>query len=105
MYRSFALAACSLFLATASGGAQASESIPSAFSTLSTVSGDSADRLRLGQLDARGESANYLLRSTSMLLRDPRVQAGRSFNWVLPLVSMVTNSSLPAGENMGALWA
>lgn len=105
MYRSFALAACSLLLAAATGGTQVSASNPPGVSTLSTVSGDSADRLRIGQLDARGESASFLLRSTSMLLRDPREQTGRSFNWVLPLVSLVTNSGLPAGENLGALWA
>ncbi|HUQ47308.1 MAG TPA: hypothetical protein VM053_03570 [Gemmatimonadaceae bacterium] len=70
-----------------------------------TVSGDSADRLRLGVLDGSAALNGYLLRSTSSLM-DPQRSGGRAqpLGVVLPLVMEVTNTSLPFGQNDGALW-
>lgn len=105
MYRSFSASVCLIVALTSRGIAQSSTPIPGGWSVLSTVSGDSADRIRVGQLDVSSETGSYLMRSTSSLLRDPRRAGSRSVNWVLPAVTLVTNSQLPFGENMGALWA
>jgi hypothetical protein len=71
-----------------------------------TVSGDSADKLRLEVLDGSGALNGYLLRSTSSLM-DPQRTGTRAplFGIVLPQVMEVTNTSLPFGQNDGALWA
>ena len=70
-----------------------------------TVSGDSADRLRLGVLDGSAALNGYLLRSTSSLMDPLRTGAASpAFGIVLPQVTEVTNSSLPFGQNDGALW-
>lgn len=88
------------------------QSAPSASDTVSRiqalvlVSGDSADKLRLAQLDGRRPLDGLMLRSTSTLT-DPR-RSGlvpRQFTLVLPYVSVVSNSELPFGQNDGALWA
>lgn len=70
-----------------------------------TVSGDSADRLRLGVLEGSAALNGYLLRSTSSLM-DPQRTGARVplVGIVLPQVMEVTNTSLPFGQNDGALW-
>lgn len=73
--------------------------------SLVTVSGDSAAVLRTSQLEARGASAGYLLRSTSSLLKDPRASGGTSVRIIAPSGWIFVNSALPNGENDGALWA
>lgn len=70
-----------------------------------TVSGDSADKLRLGVLDGSTALNGYLLRSTSSLMDPQRTGAAAPlFGIVLPQVMEVTNTSLPFGQNDGALW-
>jgi hypothetical protein len=71
-----------------------------------TVSGDSVDRLRLAQLDGVAPPDGLMLRSTSSL-SDPRRygMAPRPYTIVFPYLNFVTNSSLPFGQNDGALWA
>ena len=77
-----------------------------AIESLVTVSSDSAAALRTSQLEIRGLSADYLLRSTSSLLRDPRKDGqGSSFRLIAPAAWLFVNSALPSGENDGALWA
>ncbi len=85
-------------------GAQNLPAAPGSLVTMNTVSGDSADRLRLAQLTVRGASQAYILRSASDLLADPRTAASQ-VHWVLPFVAVTTNSGVPFGENNGALWA
>ena len=70
-----------------------------------TVSGDSADKLRLGVLDGSAALNGYLLRSTSSLM-DPRRSGAPApmIGIVLPEVMEVTNTALPFGQNDGALW-
>ena len=71
-----------------------------------TVSGDSVDRLRLAQLEGRAPDEGLMLRSTSSLM-DPRRSGGtpRTFTIVFPDFTLVSNSTLPFGQNDGALWA
>jgi len=71
-----------------------------------TVSGDSIDRLRTAQLMGRLPMGGLMLRSTSSLL-DPRSwgDSPSGISVVLPMVTTVTNSELPFGQNDGALWA
>jgi len=71
-----------------------------------TVSGDSVDRLRLAQLEGRAPVEGLMLRSTSSLM-DPRRSGGtpRTFTIVFPDFTLVSNSTLPFGQNDGALWA
>lgn len=70
-----------------------------------TVSGDSADKLRLGVLDGSAALNGYLLRSTSSLMDPQRTGAATPLiGIVLPQVMEVTNTSLPFGQNDGALW-
>src|SRR3954471_17065875 len=70
-----------------------------------TVSGDSADKLRLGVLDGSAALNGYLLRSTSSLMDPQRTGTpAPMIGVVLPQVTEVTNTSLPFGQNDGALW-
>lgn len=71
-----------------------------------TVSGDSVDRLRLAQLEGRAAVEGLMLRSTSSLM-DPRRSGNtpRTFTVVFPQLTLVSNSTLPFGQNDGALWA
>ena len=70
------------------------------------VSGDSVDQLRLAQLEGRAPLEGLMLRSTSTLM-DPRNSGRRSraFTIVFPTLTFVSNSTLPFGQNDGALWA
>lgn len=80
---------------------------PAAIGTrgMATVSGDSADRLRLGILDGSAAINGYLLRSTSSLMDQQRAGVvAPIIGIVLPQVMEVTNTSLPFGQNDGALW-
>lgn len=71
-----------------------------------TVSGDSVDRLRLAQLEGRAPLGGLMLRSTSSLMdRRREGDAGLAFSVVFPQFTFVANSSLPFGQNDGALWA
>lgn len=88
------------------GAAQSLPSVAGGVSSLVTVSGDSADRLRLGNLDTRGASGDFLLRSVSSLMLPGRSGARQmTFHLVAPAFSSVTNSGVPSGENFGAMWA
>ena len=71
-----------------------------------TVSGDSVDQLRLAELAGTASAEGLMLRSTSTL-SDARRQgkSPRRFTVVLPQLTYVNNSSLPFGQNDGALWA
>jgi hypothetical protein len=71
-----------------------------------TVSGDSVDRLRLAQLLGTAPLEGLMLRSTSTLT-DPRRNGmkPRAFTLVLPELTFINNTSLPFGQNDGALWA
>jgi Capsule assembly protein Wzi len=71
-----------------------------------TVSGDSVDRLRLAQLLGLAPLEGLMLRSTGTLT-DPRRNGlrPRAFTIVLPEVTYINNTSLPFGQNDGALWA
>ncbi|MEO7502954.1 MAG: hypothetical protein ABIW94_09990 [Gemmatimonadaceae bacterium] len=70
------------------------------------VNGDSVDRLRLAQLEGRVPLEDLMLRSTSSLM-NPRasVRRPRAFTIVFPTLTFVSNSTLPFGQNDGALWA
>lgn len=70
------------------------------------VSGDSVDRLRLAQLEGRAPLDGLMLRSASSLM-DPRRSGRRprTFTVVMPELNLVSNSTLPFGQNDGALWA
>ena len=69
-----------------------------------TVSGDSAERIRVSQLTGASPVSQYLLRSpSSLMVQGPERRDG--FSVVLPEVTSVTNSELPFGQNDGALWA
>lgn len=70
-----------------------------------TVSGDSVDRLRVAQLVDSASSARFLLRSSSLMMLDPRTNDLSSFRAISPIVWMVSNSAIPSGQNDGALWA
>lgn len=71
-----------------------------------TVSGDSVDHLRIAELLGSAQAEGLMLRSTSTL-SDARRQgrSPRRFTIVLPQLTYVNNSSLPFGQNDGALWA
>ena len=71
-----------------------------------TVSGDSVDRLRVAELLGAAPLEGLMLRSTGTLT-DPRRNGmqSRPFTIVLPEVMFVSNTSLPFGQNDGALWA
>jgi hypothetical protein len=70
------------------------------------VSGDSVDQRRLAQLEGRAPVEGLMLRSTSSLM-DPRHSGSRprTFTIVFPTLTFVSNSTLPFGQNDGALWA
>lgn len=71
-----------------------------------TVSGDSVDHLRMAQLDGTVTSEGLMLRSTSTLMDARRTgKPVRTFTIVFPQVTFVSNSTLPFGQNDGALWA
>jgi hypothetical protein len=90
------------------GQATSSESGVSGSFTQGVIlaSGDSVDRLRLAQLEGRVPLEGLMLRSPSSLMdlrlsgRRPRV-----FTIVFPTLTFVSNSTLPFGQNDGALWA
>jgi len=71
-----------------------------------TVSGDSVDRLRIAELLGVAPLEGLMLRSTGTLT-DPRRNGmrARPFTVVLPELMYVSNTSLPFGQNDGALWA
>jgi len=71
-----------------------------------TVSGDSVDRLRIAEALGSAPVEGLMLRSTGTLT-DPRRNGreSRLFTVVLPEVLFVNNTSLPFGQNDGALWA
>ena len=70
-----------------------------------TVSGDSADKLRLGVLDGSAALNGYLLRSTSSLMDPQRThEPVPVIGIVLPMVMEATHTSLPFGQTDGALW-
>jgi hypothetical protein len=66
-----------------------------------TVSGDSADHLRMAQITGRAPLGGMLHRSTSSLMEFPK----SGFSVLLPQVTTIANSELPYGQNDGALWA
>jgi hypothetical protein len=70
-----------------------------------TVSGDSVDRLRMSSLEGRATTEGLMLRSPSSLM-DPRRWSGtrRTFTIVFPQITFATNTTLPFGQNDGALW-
>ncbi len=86
--------------------AGAQSSIAQDLRSLVTVSGDSADRLRLSTLESTGREPWRLLRSTSNLT-GRALSSGRSFevSVIAPSLWVAINSALPAGENNGGLWA
>jgi Capsule assembly protein Wzi len=71
-----------------------------------TVSGDSVDRLRLAQILGTAPLEGLMLRSTGTLT-DPHRNGlpVRAFTLVLPEITYINNTSLPFGQNDGALWA
>jgi Capsule assembly protein Wzi len=71
-----------------------------------TVSGDSVDRLRVAEALGSAPVEGLMLRSTGTLT-DPRRNGmrARAFTLVLPELMYVNNTSLPFGQNDGALWA
>jgi hypothetical protein len=72
-----------------------------------TVSGDSVEHLRMAQIIGNAPLGGLLHRSTSSLM-DPTRFGGapaNGFRVILPMVTTVTNSELPFGQNDGALWA
>jgi len=71
-----------------------------------TVSGDSVDRLRIASLEGSATTEGMMLRSPSTLM-DPKRWGGsrQIFTIVFPQVTFATNSTLPFGQNDGALWA
>ena len=80
---------------------------PGAFTQgIITVSGDSVDRLRMAQLEGSAPLGGLMLRSTSSLMDQRGIgEAARTFTIVFPQFTFVANSSLPFGQNDGALWA
>jgi hypothetical protein len=82
------------------------DSLGSSAEGVVTVSGDSVDRLRIAQLEGSAPLEGLMLRSTSTLM-DPRRtgKLRRSYTIVLPELTIVGNSTLPFGQNDGALWA
>ena len=86
----------------------ATQSVPqaAAYVPVITVSGDSADRLRMAQLEGNAPLKGMLLRSTSSL-SDPTLwgYGRRGVTAVLPEITTAINSELPFGQNDGALWA
>lgn len=70
-----------------------------------TVSGDSADRLRIAPLGDAAAPAFRLLRGSSDLRTDIRRDSTFRFQIVAPAFWAAVNSALPSGENNGALWA
>jgi len=100
--------ACAVFPAPAAGQASSSESVgrESFAHGVILVNGDSVDRLRLAQLEGSAPLEGLMLRSTSSLM-DPRRsgQRPRTVTIVFPTLTFVSNSTLPFGQNDGALWA
>lgn len=71
-----------------------------------TVSGDSVDRLRMAQLEGRAPLGGLMLRSTSSLMDQRNIgETARAFTIVFPQFTFIANSTLPFGQNDGALWA
>lgn len=77
----------------------------SAFESVITVSGDSAERILISQLAGATPVSRYLLRSPSSLMLNRSSGRRDGFSIVLPEITSVTNSELPFGQNDGALWA
>ena len=103
LHRSIVIAFAAI---VAASGASAQATTGPSIGSLVTVSSDSAAMLRTSQLEVRGRSAEYLLRSTSSLLKDPRVAgSANSVHFIAPAAWIFVNSALPTGENDGALWA
>lgn len=83
---------------------EAARKSPLGIGAVVTVSGDSADRTRLNQLQGLAPSARFLLRSTSQLMIDRDTANTGFLRLVLPRIDFVRNSALPYGENDGSMW-
>jgi hypothetical protein len=70
-----------------------------------TVSGDSVEMLRIASLEGRATTEGMMLRSPSSLM-DPQRWSGtrRPFTIVFPQITFATNTTLPFGQNDGAMW-
>jgi hypothetical protein len=100
------LALCPLARAHAQGESSAGQKDGSFAQAVVTVSGDSVDRRRIAQLEGTASLEGLMLRSTSTLT-DPRRNGmrPRALTIVLPELTFINNTSLPFGQNDGALWA
>lgn len=108
--RSFILAGAAVAIVAAPFDVQSQPAMPGNYSGVTqgviTVSGDSVDRLRLAQLAGRSPLGGLMLRSTSSLMDAQSPGApSRPFTIVFPQLTFIANSTLPFGQNDGALWA